>query len=93
MVCVTIVCMGQVDRLSLTLSPELGEAVRRSAAKQGQSLSSWIGRAAADRLLNERLGEAIDAWEAEDGALTEEELRAAAGRIATATVFRPRRKR
>lgn len=81
--------MGHVDRLSVTLAPELGDAVRRAAAKEGRSVSAWISRAAADRLLNERLGNAIAAWEAEDGALTEEELRAAAERIMAAPLFKP----
>jgi len=70
--------------MSVTMEPQLVEAVRQAASKRGQSVSSWIGGAAADRLLNERLGEALDAWEAKNGALAEEELRTADGRIAAA---------
>jgi hypothetical protein len=77
-VCVTIVCMTQVDRFSVTMPPELGNAVRDAAAREGTSVSSWMTEAAADRLRNELLGAALDAWEAEDGAFTDEELNTAA---------------
>lgn len=68
----------QVDRLSLTLDPELGQAVRAAAARSGISVSRWMSHAAADRLRNQLLGAALDSWEAEDGAFTDEELDAAA---------------
>ncbi|HEV3310147.1 MAG TPA: hypothetical protein VG815_06490 [Chloroflexota bacterium] len=70
-------------------SPKLGQAVGDGASQSRDSLSSGISTAAADRLLNERLGEALEAWEAEAGALSENELRAAAERIASAPVSRP----
>ena len=59
--------MTQVDRLSVTMPPEVGAAVRDSAARQGTSVSNWLADAAAQRLRNELLGAALDAWEAEDG--------------------------
>jgi predicted transcriptional regulator len=68
----------QVDRLSVTLDPDLGAAVRKSAARAKLSVSAWIAEAAADRVRNELLGRALDRWEAESGALTTEELDAAA---------------
>jgi hypothetical protein len=70
--------MTQVDRFSVTMPPELGNAVRDAAAREGTSVSSWMTEAAADRLRNELLGAALDAWEAEDGAFTDEELNTAA---------------
>ena len=73
--------MAQVDRFSVTMPPELGEGVRQAAARQGTSVSAWLSEAAADRLRNELLGAALDAWEAEDGPLTEAELDAAATRL------------
>lgn len=73
--------MSQVDRFSVTMSPELGRGVRRAAAHQGTSVSAWLSEAAADKIRNELLGAALDAWEAEDGPFTEEELDAAASSL------------
>jgi hypothetical protein len=47
-------------------------------------VSTWLSEAAADRLRNELLGAALDAWEAEDGSFTEAELDAAAARLGLA---------
>jgi hypothetical protein len=81
MVCDIIVCMAQVDRFSVTMPPDLGEDVRRAAERQGVSVSAWLSEAAADRLRNELLGAALDAWESEDGSFTDAELTAAASRL------------
>jgi hypothetical protein len=70
--------MVQVDRLSVTMPPDVGAAVRDAAARQGISVSAWLTEAAEARLRNELLGAALDAWEAEDGPFTGEELAAAA---------------
>ncbi|MGC1289603.1 MAG: hypothetical protein WA895_42325 [Streptosporangiaceae bacterium] len=66
--------MTQVDRFSVTMPPEVGEGVRQAAARQGISVSAWLAEAAADRLRNELLGAALDAWESEDGPFAETEL-------------------
>jgi len=66
------------------MPPELGEGVRQAAARQGTSVSAWLTEAAADRLRNELLGAALDAWESEDGPFTEAELSAAAARLGPA---------
>jgi hypothetical protein len=73
--------MAQVDRFSVTMPPELGEGVRQAAARQGTSVSAWLSEAAADRLRNELLGAALDAWEDEEGPFTDAELEAAARRL------------
>ena len=73
--------MVQVDRFSVTMPPEIGAAVRKAAAQQGRSVSSWLADAAAERLRNELLGAALDAWEAEDGAFTQKELDDAAAAL------------
>lgn len=73
-----------VDRLSLTLDPDLGAAVREAAAAERRSVSSWLADAAEMRLRHQRLGAALDAWEAENGALTEAELAAARREVAEA---------
>jgi hypothetical protein len=75
--CDTIVCM-KVDRLSVTMDPDLGQAVRDAAARRGLSVSRWLSDAAADHLRNELLGAALDEWEVEAGAFTDDELAAAA---------------
>lgn len=66
-----------VDRLSVALDPELGAAIREAAAARQTSVSAWLASAAEHHLRNQRLGEALDAWEAENGPVTEEELEAA----------------
>lgn len=73
--------MAQVDRFSVTMPPEIGAAVRDAAARQGQSVSNWLAAAAAQRLRNELLGAALDQWEAEDGAFSDDELDAAAAAL------------
>jgi hypothetical protein len=80
-VCDIIVGVAQVDRFSVTMPPELGEGVRQAAARQGTSVSAWLTEAAADRLRNELLGAALDAWESEDGSFTEAELDKAASQL------------
>ena len=70
--------MAQVDRLSVTMPPEVGAAVRSAAARTGTSVSNWLTAAAEQRLRNELLGAALDAWEAEESPFTEEELNSAA---------------
>lgn len=83
-VCVTVVCMAQVDRLSVSMPPEIGTAVREAAAREGTSVSTWLVAAAAQRLRNELLGVALDRWEAEDGPFTNDELNAAASALSKA---------
>lgn len=83
-VCITVLCMTQVDRLSVTMPPEVGAAVREAAARQGTSVSNWIADAAAQRLRNDLLGAALDVWEEEDGAFSDAELKAAAASLGRA---------
>jgi hypothetical protein len=64
----------KVDKLSISLDPELGDAVRSAAARAGQPVSSWLAEAAAGKLRAEALAEFLDGWEAEHGGLTAEEL-------------------
>lgn len=75
--------MAQVDRLSVTMPPEVGAAVRDAAAREGSSVSNWLTAAAAQRLRNELLGAALDHWEAEQGPFSSEELNAAAAALST----------
>jgi hypothetical protein len=70
-----------VDRLSVTLEAELGAAVRDAAARAGMSVSAWLASAAEAHLRHQRLGVALDAWEADAGALSDEDLDAAAAKL------------
>jgi predicted transcriptional regulator len=80
----TIVCSMlldmTMDRISITVDAELGNAVREAAAAEGVSVSSWASEALAHRVRNHFLREALDVWEAEAGPLTDED-RAEAKRI------------
>jgi len=66
------------------MPPDLGKGVRQAAARQGTSVSTWLTEAAADKLRNELLGEALDQWEAEDGSFTADELTEAASGLGRA---------
>jgi hypothetical protein len=72
----------KVDKLSVSFEPELGDAVRAAARKQGAGLSRWLADAAAAKLRSEALAEFLDAWEAEHGSLTADELATAATELA-----------
>lgn len=76
-------CMN-VDRLSVTLESDLGTAVRDAASRAGTSVSAWMAEAASDRLRHELLGRALDAWQAEGGPFSPEELEAAAAALGLA---------
>lgn len=76
--------MPQVDRLSVTMPPAIGAAVREAAARQGASVSTWLVAAAAQRLRNELLGAALDRWEAEGGPFTDQELNDAVSALGSA---------
>jgi hypothetical protein len=66
-----------VDRLSITMDPALGAAVRKAAKRAKLSVSAWIAEAAAARLRNEALEDALGQWQSDDGAFTPTELAAA----------------
>ncbi len=80
-----------VDRLSITLEPHLGAVVRKAAKRAGMSVSAWIADATAARIRNEALRQALSAWDAEDGPLTDGELDAASLSLGMRR-RRPRRK-
>lgn len=86
----TMVCLGlpaammadvRVDKMSISFEPDLGEAIRSSAKRSGRGLSAWLADAAAEKLRREAFDEFLATWEAEHGALTDEELAAARRRL------------
>jgi len=80
----------KVDKLSISFDPALGDAVRDSARHRGSSISAWLADAAAAKLRAEALADYLDRWEAEHGALTSEELAAAAAELGTHQAAAPR---
>ncbi len=60
--------------MSVPFDAVLGDDVRRPARAAGVGLSSWLAGAAAAKLRVEALRGFLDAWEAEHGALTADEL-------------------
>ncbi len=72
----------KVDKLSVSFDPDLGDAVRSAARQSGGGVSGWLADAAASKLRTEALSDFLDAWEAEHGVLTADELRKAATELA-----------
>jgi hypothetical protein len=70
-----------VDKLSVSFDAELGDAVRAAAQRSGAGISGWLAQAAAARLRADALSEFLDAWEAEHGSLTADELATAAAQL------------
>lgn len=66
--------------MTITLPADLLREVRARAGPG--AVSSWIAQAVAERLASERLGAAIDEYEAEAGAITEHDIAAARARTA-----------
>ena len=62
------------DKMSISFDMQLGGDVRRAAQQAGQPLSAWLAEAAAAKLRAESLAGFLDAWDAEHGAITAEEL-------------------
>ncbi|MGH9067644.1 MAG: hypothetical protein ACRD0J_09170 [Acidimicrobiales bacterium] len=67
-----------MPRLTITLPADLVEEVR-ARANRG-NISSWIAQAVAERLAREQLAAAIADYEAEAGAVTEEDVTVARAR-------------
>jgi hypothetical protein len=68
----------KVDKMSVSLAPHLGEAVRAAARRSGRGLSWWVSEAVAQRLRDEAFDEFLSEWEQEFGPLTPDELAEAA---------------
>jgi hypothetical protein len=64
-----------VARLAVSFDAKLARAVRKAAGTE--AISSWLADAARRKLQSEGLLALVQEWEAEHGALTEGELRAA----------------
>lgn len=71
----------KVDKLSISLDPDLGDAVRDAAKHRGSSISAWLAEAAAAKLRAEALTDYLRDWEAKNGPFTSDELAAAAAEL------------
>ncbi|MFZ2114793.1 MAG: hypothetical protein WAU77_13810 [Solirubrobacteraceae bacterium] len=74
----------KVDKLSVSFAPDVGDAVREAAHARGSSISAWLEDAAAAKLRSQALSEYLRKWEAEHGALSEDELARAAAELGVA---------
>lgn len=63
-----------VEKLSISLDPELAEVIRAAAADEGVSVSTWLAGAADARARRRRLRDALDDFAAEQGALDENQI-------------------
>ena len=65
--------MAQREKRSISLPPELAQAVDEAARAEGLTFSAWLARTAAHRLKLDAGRQALAEWEAENGPLTPEE--------------------
>lgn len=63
-----------VEKLSISVEKRLADAIRAEAAARGITISGLIAAAVEERLAIARGLQGVAEWEAEHGALTEEEL-------------------
>jgi hypothetical protein len=64
----------KVEKMSISMDPELGDDVRAAAQRAGTSVSAWVAEAAAARLRRQALGDFLASWQDEHGEITTEEL-------------------
>jgi hypothetical protein len=76
-----MITVMKVDKLSVSFDPDLGDAVRDAAKRAGGGLSGWLAEAAQAKLRSEALGEFLDAWEAEHGSPSNDQLATAAAEL------------
>jgi hypothetical protein len=65
-----------VEKMSVSVDLELGEAIRVAARKGHESVSAWVAEAARARLRLEALGQSAPSSEEEFGPLGETEVTA-----------------
>ncbi|MGH9165834.1 MAG: hypothetical protein ACRDZW_10030 [Acidimicrobiales bacterium] len=62
------------EKLSVSFEPGLAATVRAAAAEEGVSVSMWLSGAAEAKARRRRLREALDAFAAEHGELTDPDI-------------------
>jgi hypothetical protein len=64
----------RVDKMSISMDPQLGDDVRSAAERAGVSVSAWLADAAAARLRKQALSDFLATWQAKHGKITAKEL-------------------
>jgi hypothetical protein len=64
----------KVEKLSISMPPELGDDIRSAAERAGMSVSAWLAEAAATELRRQAVREFLADWQAKHGAITPAEL-------------------
>ena len=68
------------QKRSISLPPDLAEAIDHAAAQEGTTVSAWLADTAAHRLRLDAGRHGIAGWERKNGALTVDELADGLGR-------------
>jgi hypothetical protein len=63
-----------VEKLAISLAPELLAEVRHDAEASGETVSGWLADAAVSKLRRRAAQLALAAFEAEHGVITDDEL-------------------
>jgi hypothetical protein len=63
-----------VEKLSISLDPELADLIRKAAATDGVSVSTWLAGAAQSRARRSHLRDALDDFASEHGGLSDAEI-------------------
>jgi hypothetical protein len=79
-----------VERFSVSFDERLAAEVQAAAQAAGQPVSTWLAEAARRRLNRDGLLAVVDDWEAEHGAITDDEFAAAGEELG---LDKPRRRR
>jgi hypothetical protein len=64
----------KVDKMSISMDPQLGDDVRVAAERAGVSVSAWLAQAAVVRLRKQALAEFLSDWQTKHGKITAAEL-------------------
>jgi hypothetical protein len=80
----------KVEKLSISLAPDLGEDVRVAAERAGMSVSAWLAQAAAAELRRQALRDFLDDWQTKHGRITPSELAKARNELGYAPARRKR---
>jgi hypothetical protein len=64
----------KVDKMSISMDPQLGDDVRAAAERAGVSVSAWLAGAAAGRLRKQALADLLSDWQVKHGKITDAEL-------------------
>jgi len=67
----------KVDKMSVSIDPDLGDRVRTAAKRAGKPLSGWLAEAAAAKLRAEALADYLEDFERRRGPLSSTEIRSA----------------